>query len=135
MSDILDKYKNIETQPEKEIEQDEPEQNGKLVNGKFRPLRDFHVSEAEELEQDKRIVRTKIIDDKLIIDRARKKLIIEYRVGNLNEEGEFVDSEERTVVYRDEEFDRKVKEIFANDKLIWSKLRLEAKENYRGGRN
>ena len=94
-----------------------------------------HIDDAEDFEYPVQITRTKVIDDKIVIDRRKRKMIIEYRAGNIDADGNFVDADAHSMVFRDEEFDRKVKEIFANDKLIWSKLRLEAKENYRGGRN
>lgn len=88
---------------------------------------DVHVSEAEEFEQPVQITRTKIIDDKYVIDRRHRKLIIEYRIGNLDENGNLVDVEEETVIYRDEEYDTKIKELFNDDKLFFAKGRNEGK--------
>lgn len=88
-----------------------------------------HLSEAEEFIQPIQITRTKIIDDKYVIDRRDRKLIIEYRIGNIDEDGDLVDVQEETIVYRDEDFDAKINELFTENKLFFAKGRTIAKNH------
>lgn len=88
-----------------------------------------HIDDAEDFEEPVQITRTKVIDDKIVIDRRKRKMIIEYRTGNIDTDGNFIDQESHAMVHRDEDFDNEVKDIFSDDKLFFAKIRGKAKNN------
>lgn len=87
-----------------------------------------HLQDAETFDEPVQVTRTTIIDDKYVIDRLARKLVIEYRIGNIDEDGNLVDVEFETAVYRGEEYDSKTQELFSDDKLFFAKGRNIGKQ-------
>jgi len=90
---------------------------------------DVHIKYNETIQEPQSIVRTKIVDDKIVIDKRLKKIIIEYRVGNIDSKGNFIDIVEEQVVFRDEDYDIKIAEILDTSPMLFAKNRIIAKED------
>lgn len=88
-----------------------------------------HLQDAEDFEQPVQITRTKIIDDKIVIDRRNRKMVVVYRTGNIDADGNFVDQEEDRMVFRGQDFDTQLARILNNEKLFFAAVRSEAKSH------
>ncbi len=124
---MLEKGVSVSEEEMEEIKRKEDEAE-EILKEKAKKKVSPHLQDAEDFEQPVEIARTKIIDDKYVIDREFRILIIEYRIGNVDEDGDLVDVERETAVYRDEEYDAKIKELFNDEKLFFAKGRNQGKE-------
>lgn len=91
-----------------------------------------YEQEAELLQTPLTTTRDRIIEDKIVIDRTKRKALLSYRIGRFDESGKFVDAEEQMAVFRDEEFDQAVQDVFGADAELQQRLkavRRKAKED------
>lgn len=94
-----------------------------------------HDKEAVALTRPVSVVRDKIIEDKIVIDRSKRKAILCYRVGRMDKSGKLIDTEERTAVFRDEGFDQAIQDVFGSGSELQKRLtavRKKAKEDFEG---